>query len=51
MRENIFSNKTYKLSDTTNFAKYLESEYNLNLIWHDIQFANKEKIALIKSCK
>lgn len=26
-----------------NFAKDLEQTYNLNLLWHDIKFANKEK--------
>jgi hypothetical protein len=26
-----------------NFAMHIEKKYNLNLLWHDIQFATKEK--------
>jgi len=29
MRENIFSNKTVRISDTSKFSKFLENQLNL----------------------
>lgn len=44
MRENLFSNKTYKISDTANFAKFLEVNLkNLADITKDFKEVNQSQ--------